>query len=282
MSKLILVSFADHRYINSLKRLEKQTEGYPFDERYFLTDKTSFTKEYWRKLKPWFYRRGYGYWNWKFKIVKFYLDKLEYGDKLYYSDAGLTWNNSDKAIRRFQEQIDSMVDDINILVYNQPMIEQEWTKGDVLNALGVYDNYSICLSRQIFSGFFCLRKTPEVESLLNDIIDLSEIGKELITDKRSSIPNKPGFQEHRHDQSLFSVLVKKHIHIEIPYGNGMYEIDNNGDEIIDSPILIKRYKENERPLFLKLKNKILWPWRLFLHLYFKYYRSYDYNGHYSW
>lgn len=45
MSKLILVSFADYRYRKSLERLERQTAGFPFDERYVLTERTALTKK---------------------------------------------------------------------------------------------------------------------------------------------------------------------------------------------------------------------------------------------
>ena len=86
MSKLILVSFADKRYRNSLARLEQQTKDFPFDERYFLTQDNCLTKEYWRSLKPWLYRRGFGFWNWKFRVVREYMNKIAEGDKLFFSD----------------------------------------------------------------------------------------------------------------------------------------------------------------------------------------------------
>lgn len=282
MSKLFLVSFADSRFQNSLKRLEQQTEGFPFDERYFLTEKNSLTKAYWHKLKPWFYRRGYGYWNWKFRIVREYLDRIEEGDLLFYSDAGITWNATFNAIERFKQQMTLLDGENDVLVYDQPAIEQEWTKGDILDALGVYDNEEICMSRQIYSGFFCIKKTKRTCKLLKEIISLCEIEKELVTDKRSSKPNKKGFVENRHDQSLFSVIIKKHPRKTIHYSEH-YEIDDAGEEIEDCPIQVIRRKEVDRSIYEVLKNKLLRPWREILHIYFKYFRHYEYTcDHYPW
>lgn len=98
MNKLILVSFADKRYRNALNRLEKYTRSYPFTERYFHTQENCFTKTYWRYLKPWFYRRGYGYWDWKARLVKYYYEKASEGDIIVWSDAGVYWNSSEKAL----------------------------------------------------------------------------------------------------------------------------------------------------------------------------------------
>ena len=37
--RIVLVSFADSRYANALKRLEHYTEKFPFTERHFHTEK---------------------------------------------------------------------------------------------------------------------------------------------------------------------------------------------------------------------------------------------------
>ena len=69
MQKIILLSFADKRYKKSLERLKRQTEAFPFDERHFLTQE-NLPKSFRKTLKTWKYRRGYGYWRWKFYIVR--------------------------------------------------------------------------------------------------------------------------------------------------------------------------------------------------------------------
>lgn len=282
MSKLILVSFADSRYQNSLKRLEMQTRDFPFNERYFLTEKNCLTREYWKKLKTWLYRRGYGYWSWKPLIVKEYLHNLKYGDLLFWSDAGLYWNATHKAMAKFDEYVKKLSGDADILVFGQQTIEQKWTKGDVLDVLGVYDNEEICNSCQLWAGLFLIKKTPRTVEIINRMAELCELKRELVTDKTSTKPNKEGFIEHRHDQSVFSVLIKKYPHIEIPWQETQVN-DNNWDALKDYPIQARRLKELDRPRSEIIKNKLFRPWRMFLNFYFKKIRNYHYiNSNYPW
>ena len=103
----------------------------------------------------------------------------------------------------------------------------------------------------------------------------------MITDKRSRKTNKKGFYEHRHDQSIFSVLIKSIPHIEISW-NEVQVSDGNWSSMNMFPIQGRRYKEKERSKLDILKNKLLRPWRELLHLYFNYLRQYDYQGRYHW
>lgn len=282
MSKIILVSFADRRYRNALKRLKEYTEPFPFTERYFLTQDNSLTKEYWRSLKPWLYRRGYGYWEWKGKLVKQYFYSLNYGDILIWSDAGVYWNSTPKALERFDEYIKMLDNKTSILAFQEPYIEEQWTKGDLLKALDVYDNENICKSLQLWSGVFVIMKNAYTVQLIDDWSSINEIHKEFETDKRSSVPNKEGFVEHRHDQSSFSLLVKKVPHIEISYKET--QIANKQWKLLhDYPVQARRHKEEKRPLSVILYNKILRPWRMLLNIYFRQIRNYDFAGEsYPW
>ena len=279
--KIVLVSFADKRYKYSLERLREQTIVYPFSDRFFFTEANSLSPSFWRGLKPWLYRRGFGYWAWKFALVKDVFDKLSYGDILFYSDAGITWDSSSQSIERFNQYISLLQEDDDILVFDYPLIEQEWTKGDVLEALGVYNNDSICSSKQIIGGFFCLKKTKRTISFVDRMLFWGDIKKELITDKRSAQPNKEGFQETRHDQSIFSVLVKTFPHVTLHY-NLIQEVDESGNAI-DCPIRIIRHKEKERSVSTILLNKLVKPWRMVLNIYFRYFRDYEFkNTGYPW
>lgn len=282
MSKVVLVSFADSRYNNALARLEYYTRDFPFTERHFHTEKNTFTKAYWRQLKPWLYRRGYGYWVWKGELVNHYLEQISIGDYLIWSDAGVYWNSSEAAIKRFKDYLDLLNEDISVLAFQEPYIEQEWSKGDLLSVLGVYDNTDICLSNQLWGGAFIIRKSFTSCQMISEWIKVNKREKELVTDKKSEVPNKKGFKEHRHDQSSFSILVKKIKHIEISY-NETHQRNNNWDCLNDFPIQARRQKENDRPISVVLKNKLLRPWRDFLNFYFKKLKHYEYScDHYPW
>lgn len=282
MSKLILVSFADKRFRNSLVRLENCTKSFPFAKRYFLTQDTILTKKYWRSLKTWLYRRGYGYWTWKATILKEFMDSLNDGDILFWSDGGIYWNDTPQALVRFNEYVNMINSEKSLLTFQQPTIEQEYTKGDVLNVLSVYDNPNICESLQLWAGCFAMMKTPAMMEFLDKWKELNDLSKELITDKRSTVPNKLGFKEHRHDQSLFSVLAKRYPHIEISWTE-VLTTKGNWESLSNSPIQGRRLKELDRPKSEVIKNKLMMPWRRFLHFYFSKIRNYEYLcDNYPW
>lgn len=282
MSRLVLLSFADKRFRNSLVRLEKQTADFPFDERHFMTQDDVLTRIFWRNLKPWLYRRGYGFWSWKAPIISSVLAKLDEGDIIFWSDAGLYWNYNQQSLKRFNEYVQMLDNELDIVVFEQDTIEQEWTKGDVLHALGVYDNKDICESKQFLGGLMLFRNTKRMRKFWKELEDLYDIKKELITDLRSSIPNKPGFMEHRHDQSIFSVKVKQIPHGTVP-ASETHVIDGDWDKLSSSPVQGRRLKELDRPKSEVIKNKLMMPWRTFLNFYFRKIRQYEYLGdNYPW
>lgn len=282
MTKIVLISFADKRFRNALKRLEGYTKEFPFTERHFHTQDNTFTKAYWRRLRPWLYRRGYGYWEWKSRLIKQSLKTINDGDFLIWSDVGVFWNSSTKALKRFSEYLSMMTNGINVLTFQEPYIEQEWTKGDLLMALGVYNDKEICNSYQLWSGVFLLKKSKDICDMIDKWDEINKIDKELVTDKSSTVPNKDGFKEHRHDQSSFSILVKRMPHIEISYKETHPE-EGNWDSLVDYPILGRRHKLEGRPLFEIIRNKLLRPWRMILFVYFRHYRHYYFRGNsYPW
>ena len=134
---------------------------------------------------------------------------------------------------------------------------------------------------QLWAGCFLIKKTPRMIAFLDRWIALNDLSREFITDKRSTKPNKSRFKEHRHDQSIFSVLAKQFPHVVIPWQEVQPE-DGDWSKIEGSPVVGRRLKEIDRPKSEVFKNKLMRPWRSLLHFYFKYIREYDYRGKYVW
>ena len=281
MKKLQLLSFADSRYRASLLNLEADTRSFPFTNRIFMTEKDLSKGFIGKELKPWLYRRGYGYWRWKSYLVHKHIDMMDDGDILFYSDAGIRWNK--EGIDRFNQYIEMLnsTEGKSLLVFRQPYIIQEWTKGDVLHELGVYDDSRICSHVQFLGGLFAIKKNKNSSRLVEEWDKLCQLSHELITDKKSKVPNKSGFKEHRHDQSIFAILALKQPHIEIDWSE-VYPLDGDWGRMNPYPIWCKREKELHRSFKERIRNKILRPWREILHIYFKYFRHYEYLGRYTW
>lgn len=281
--RIVLVSFADSRFRNSLRKIERQTRAFPFTERHIHDETNCLTKAYWRRLKPWLYRRGYGYWEWKARLVEHYMRQLAEGDILVYSDAGLWWNATPEAINRFGEYLAMLTGGTEAVAFAQPYIEREWTKGDVLEALGAYDDSDIFDTPQFWGGLFLLRKSSATTRLLERWNDVNRRERELITDRRSLKPNKPGFKEHRHDQSAFSILVKKIPHGVVPFHETHITGGKTWRDMDAYPIQARRDKERDRPMREVLRNKLLRPWRMALGVYFRHCRHYHFLcGGYPW
>lgn len=276
--RVILISFADTRYQVALDRLKKYTDSFPFDERYFLTEK-DLPKDYLRKIKPWLYRRGFGYWSWKPYIVRRQLEQMSDGDILFYSDCGIYWNGKPKALERFNDYLQKLMVECDILTFEEAYPEECYTKGDVISLLKSEKSLG---DNQLWDGCFAVKKTTGVMSFISRFEELCSLDLELVTDKRSKLANAEGFVEHRHDQSIFSCLVKQTDHITIPNSEVNRELAEQG-LLEDYPIQARHMKELGRPWHVVLKNKLLRPWRMILNYYFRYIRDYHFAGNaYPW
>ncbi len=81
-------------------------------------------------------------------------------------------------------------------------------KGDLFEFLNVKSGDSVIESNQYLSGCIFLKKNIITLTLTKQWYDISFYHYDLITDKRSKVPNYDGFIENRHDQSVFSLLAK--------------------------------------------------------------------------
>ena len=256
MRKIVLLSFANTDYSDSLIRLRKETEVFPFDERVFLTEKD--LKPELRKKIHWFkHRRGYGYWRWKGFIIYDQLQRMEDDDILVYSDAGNVFNS--KGIPRFLEYIKMLDNSISgILAFQERYKEKEYTKADLFEFLNVNSGDSAMESNQLLSGCIFLKKNNITLTLTKQWYDINLYHYDLVTDKRSKIPNYDGFIENRHDQSVFSLLAKKCNPI-IQNTDEFVAVDNDWGKLSDKPIHARRARYSDQSLKKKIKRFLLRP-----------------------
>ena len=65
-------------------------------------------------------------------------------------------------------------------------------------------------SPQYQSGVIFIRKEPKTVALVKAWLDMYYENFYLVDDTPSQSPNEERFVEHRHDQSVFSLLLKSH------------------------------------------------------------------------
>ena len=273
MRKIVFVSFADTRYSSSLERLKRETENFGFTNRFFFTEK-DLPSDFFKDLNPKIYRRGYAYWTWKPYLVGKVMQTLNEGDILVYSDGGNHWE--DKAMKRFDEYLSYLSLDKPILAYQQPYLEKDWTKMDVFRRIcpDTYMEYAMTL--QLWGGSFILMKSKITDKLLADWNDIRIRDIQLFTDKKSSLPNLHGFHENRHDQSLFSLLVKQLPHVEISWKE-VEPLDDNWDGFDNSPVQGKRARSVS-----KKKKRFSLLYRTCIGLYLMFFKNFYFGRWIAW
>ena len=208
MSRLVLLSYANAPFRDAQRRLcesARAVGGFddirpagPADlDRAFSRRHRSVLRHF----------RGGGYWIWKPHLILQELVGLRDGDFLLYCDSGA----------RLATPVSPLVEAavktgqwLTPFLVSLRHIERHWTKRDAFLLLGC-DSPRYAETAQRMGGFSLWRRCEESISFCREWLRwaghplaLTDLGNRL------GKPNYEGFVEHRHDQSLFSLLTKRH------------------------------------------------------------------------
>jgi hypothetical protein len=164
-----------------------------------------FIQKHYRFMQ--FYQRGFGYYIWKPHIILKSLQECEEGEILLYSDSGCRFGTSIN--ERLSIWIDMLKNNSkNILGFTLTALELEWTKMDTINAI----NPNIKVNEfQHLSGIILFINNEFTRNFVKEWSEWAiKDNYHHFTDAPSQLLNYPSFQEHRHDQSVFSLLLKKY------------------------------------------------------------------------
>lgn len=194
------------RLCDEAKRLEMFDEIRGFTEMDLKNDKDFWTK-HGKFIES--HRRGYGYWVWKPFLIQKVLDEIKENDILIYCDAGCQINIQGK--RRLMEYIDmlnSNVEDHGVISFQLEFEEFQYTKQAVFDQLQYEERNTL----QCLSGIQIYKKNTHSKNIIHELKKYCE-HYNLIDDSLNIECN--GFIENRHDQSVYSILVKKHGSIKL-------------------------------------------------------------------
>jgi hypothetical protein len=150
-------------------------------------------------------KRGNGYWLWKPYIIQKSLAKINDGEYLFYSDAGALF------IRPITPLLDlCRASGQDLLPFELPFLERAWTKRDAFILMGL-DTAEYTETRQRLASYSLWRKSSFTVEFVREWLRYAE-DERILTDlpNQCEQPNYPGFVDHRHDQSIFSLLTKRH------------------------------------------------------------------------
>ena len=150
--------------------------------------------------------RGGGYWLWKPYLIRKTLNAMHADDFLFYSDVSGCFTGSVAPLIDVMRQTDEDV--IAFKLRRQP--ERMWTKRDAFVLMDC-DTARYTDTVQVEAGFSLWRKTPASVALAGEWLRYAQ-DERIISDmsNRCGRDNYPEFREHRHDQSIWSLLCKKH------------------------------------------------------------------------
>lgn len=149
--------------------------------------------------------RGYGYWVWKPYIILTMLKKINQGDFLIYSDASI------EIINDLEILLKLCLDNNGLTLFRTCGRKNgEYTKRDCFYYMDC-DKEEFHKANQIMGGFMILQKTNFTQELIREWLYYCQDAK-IISDEKNicGLPNLNNFIDHRHDQSVLSLLAKKY------------------------------------------------------------------------
>ena len=149
--------------------------------------------------------RGAGYWIWKPYIIRDALRSIGDDEMLFYCDADMRFVAPLGPLRAEMRR-----DGIGVLGFRTHYVEHTWTKRDCFVLMDC-DHARYRDTPQVRAGFSAWRRTPFAVAFVEEWLRLVQ-DERLATDlpSRCGLPEHPTFREHRHDQSVLSLLCKKH------------------------------------------------------------------------
>jgi hypothetical protein len=132
--------------------------------------------------------------------------KMNPNDILMYLDSGCELNYL--ARDKLLEYIES-VKIKKILGTETSSTDYSYTKMDLIKYFNLQDNIDLLKQNHIQAGILMMLNCHEIKKLYEEYYDIGSNNYFLIDDSKSKEKNFKEFIEHRHDQSIFNLLVKK-------------------------------------------------------------------------
>lgn len=151
--------------------------------------------------------KGGGFYLWKPYILRKAYDELREGDYLVYTDSGAIYVNKIKHLIDCmeKEQVDLMVFSLEL-----NMVERKYNKRDAFVLMGC-DSKEYTDTPQSIGGYVVMKKSSFVEKFLSEDLEYAQDAR-IITEQENTqgLPNYDDFIVHRHDQAIWSLMVKKY------------------------------------------------------------------------
>lgn len=210
---LHLTYFGDNNFSIGKKRIENQAKNFGIFKSILEYGEDDLeNNSFWdnhikpmMSLRSGLNQRYYGYYACKPYFVLEALKSIPENDILLYVDSGCELNKN--GLVKLNQYYDECIDTEGVF-FTLDLPEIQWTKMDTYcHIMGDDDEHF--MTKQIISGIFFLKNTQMVRDLVEKWMSIcvKDDGRYL-DDSPSKLTNNEIFREHRHDQSILSLLLK--------------------------------------------------------------------------
>lgn len=219
MQEINFISFADTKYTKTLMRIKTEAENTGLFKNIFAWNENDLDEDFIKNHGGFINNnpRGYGFYIWKPQVILQALNKTSKNSILVYADAGCTINKEGN--NRMLEYIsETMNHPKGILSFELEdfCLEKKFTKMDTLTLFG-FNNEEHLNKNQVCATTMILHNTDSVKEFVKEWINICiRDNYRYIDNNPSYLPNTSHFIEHRWDQSIFSMLIKKYNCLSIP------------------------------------------------------------------
>lgn len=242
-TKTFFISYGDSNFTQSKKRIQHEAINMGFDD-VNVYGPEDVSKSFIRQTLPYIsYPRGGGYWLWKSFFIKQMFDIMKVDDICVYADAGCHVNIHGK--QRLREYYDIINNNSSgIISFDLGDLREEWyTTDKVFDFFNIPENdINIRKSGQYMSTILVMRKCNSTIELVDNYYNIAITRPDLFSDIYNINNKNHTFRDHRHDQSIFSILRK--LHGSVVLQDETYKGDNepNWNNLKHIPILTTRIK----------------------------------------
>jgi len=201
--RLVLVNFASPGYVQLQDRQSTSARSVGGAQHVQSHSPSSLPSDFVRKnLRVLLLRRGAGYWLWKPKIILDVLQSEPDGANVLYCDVDFRFVAS--ALPLFQVMRDERVD---VMTFDSAHPEVNYTKKRVFEAFTTSAREAKDINQRM-SGCIALVNSPASRAFVSRWLAACE-QHDFLIDDRIPVGERETFIEHRHDQSLLSLLAKQ-------------------------------------------------------------------------
>lgn len=201
-----LVNYATSQFYRSQEKLNRSALRFGADKVFSYREKDLIRTDFYNKNKKILQqKRGAGYWIWKPYFILEAMSKVKKNDVIVYCDSGIEVIRSLNPLFKICCQQDGIM-----LFRTHLQLNKKWIKRDCFVLMGC-DSPEYWNAEQLMASFSIYLNNERNRAFVEEWLYYC-CNENVVTDMPNicGLNNFPEFKDHRHDQSILSLLAVKH------------------------------------------------------------------------